>query len=76
MITSLLEFCLLLNVYLSDHGLAFPHHDHHVDLLVVVIVVVGHEEEEEGGNDRLKLIVCLSNLSPTFAKVIILIQPI
>ena len=75
MITSLLEFSLLLNVCPSDHGRAFPRHDP----VVVVVVVVAYEDEDdedEGGNDSLKLIVCLSNQSPTFAKVIIPIQPI
>ena len=78
MITSLLEFRLLLPVYISDHGLHFPHDDD-VDGVVVVVVVVDadddEDEDKDDGNDSLKLIVSLSNHSPTFAKVIT-IQPI
>ena len=80
MITSLLEFRLLLPVYLSDHDLHFPHDDDVDGVVVVVVVVVvdaddDEDEDKDDGNDSLKLIVSLSNHSPTFAKVIT-IQPI
>ena len=81
MITSLLEFRLLLPVYLSDHGLHFPHDDDVDGVVVVVVDAVDadddedEDKEDDDGNDSLKLIVSLSNHSPTFAKVIT-IQPI
>ena len=49
MITSLLEFRLLLPVYLSDHRLAFPcfDHDDDGDGVVVVVAFNGDDDEDE-----------------------------
>ena len=49
MITSLLEFRLLLPVYLSDHCLAFPcfNHDDDGDGVVVVVAFNGDDDEDE-----------------------------
>ena len=49
MITSLLEFRLLLPVYLSDHCLAFPcfDHDDDGDGVVVVVAIDGDDDEDE-----------------------------
>ena len=54
MITSLLEFRLLLPVYLSDHCLAFPcfdHDDDDGDGVVVVVVAIDGDDDEDEGND-------------------------
>ena len=51
MITSLLEFRLLLPVYLSDHCLAFPCFDHDDDGDGVVVVAIDGDDDEDEDND-------------------------
>ena len=51
MITSLLEFRLLLPVYLSDHCLAFPCFDHDDDGGGVVVVAIDGDDDEDEDND-------------------------
>ena len=51
MITSLLEFRLLLPVYLSDHCLAFPCFDHDDDGDGVVVVAFDGDDDEDEDND-------------------------
>ena len=51
MITSLLEFRLLLPVYLSDHCLAFPCFDHDDDGDGVVFVAIDGDHDKDEDND-------------------------